>query len=434
MEEDEGRIFTAEDRLLVLDTWFRSGLSANVFAGLVGMKNSTLYSWKKRFEKAGPGGLEDQPRGAPAGSRLPDITKRAILMLKNTHPDWGCQRISDMLYRGPALPADPGAVARVLKEAGYVFEEVVTHPHPEKVQRFERAAPNQLWQTDIFTFSLKRQNRRVYLVIYMDDFSRFVVSFALQASASTAFVLEALRAGIASYHAPEEVLTDNGPQYATWRGKSAFTKECEKLGIRQIKARPRRPQTLGKVERFWGTLWRECLEAAIFIDLADAQTRIALFIDYYNFQRLHQGIGGLVPADRYFHAAPDVLRTLKERVEANAADIARHGIPKKPFYLTGHVDGKPFSVHAEGERVILTKEDGSREEVDLVRPEEVRAEDQAPTPLCPTPQGTPSLPVTGDDEPPAPGTSPLDALSRPSEEAGTAREEDDDGQPMPVSG
>jgi hypothetical protein len=183
------------------------------------------------------------------------------------------------------------------------------------------------------------------------------------------------------------------------------------------------------VERFWGTLWRECLEAAIFIDLADAQTRIALFIDHYNFQRLHQGIGGLVPADRYFHAAPEVLQTLKERVEANAAHIARHGMPKKPFYLTGHVDGKPFSVHAEGERVILTKENGSREEVDLVRPEEERKEDEMPRPLCPMPEGNPAMPGAGNEEPPAPGTSPLDALEDVAKDAtNTEDKEDDDGQ------
>jgi len=45
-------------------------------------------------------------------------------MLKESNPDWGCQRISDMLVRGPALPASPTAVARVLKEAGYELEEV----------------------------------------------------------------------------------------------------------------------------------------------------------------------------------------------------------------------------------------------------------------------------------------------------------------------
>jgi hypothetical protein len=73
-------------------------------------------------------------------------------MLKQANPEWGCQRISDMLLRGPALPASPTAVATVLDEAGYQLEEVPTRPHPDKVRSFERAKPNQLWQTDLFTF------------------------------------------------------------------------------------------------------------------------------------------------------------------------------------------------------------------------------------------------------------------------------------------
>ena len=99
----------------------------------------------------------------PAAS-LPEVTKRTILMLKQLHPEWGCQRISDELLRGPALAAGAAAVARVLHEAGYQMEERTTHPHPDKERRFERAEPNQLWQTDLFTFVLKRQNRRLYLV------------------------------------------------------------------------------------------------------------------------------------------------------------------------------------------------------------------------------------------------------------------------------
>jgi transposase InsO family protein len=315
-EEAQREPFTAEQRLLVLDSWQRSGLPARDFAPLVGVSRHTLYAWKQKFDHLGPAGLLDQPRGAPEGSRLPELTKRTILMLKQANPEWGCQRISDMLFRGPALPASPAAVRRVLAEAGYELEEVATRPHPDKVRSFERARPNQLWQTDLFTFVLKRQNRRVYLVAFMDDHSRFIVSYGLHASQSSALVLEVLRAGIASYGVPEEILTDNGSQYVTWRGKSAFTKELEKRGIRQIVARPRRPQTLGKIERFWGTLWRECLEAAVFVDLEDARRRIGHFLDYYNFQRAHHGIEGLVPADRFFGAAADVLRTLKERVAA----------------------------------------------------------------------------------------------------------------------
>jgi transposase InsO family protein len=397
---------TPQQRLLLLDTWQRSGLPAADFAALVGISKHTLYAWKKKFATAGPAGLLDQPRGGPRGSRLPDLTKRTILMLKTANPDWGCQRISDMLLRGPALPASPSAVAAVLHEAGYQLEEVATRPHPDKVRRFERATPNQLWQTDLFTFILKRQNRRVYLVAFMDDHSRFLVGYGLHASQSSALVLEVLRAALTSYGTPQEILTDNGSQYVTWRGKSAFSKELDKRGIRQVVAAPRRPQTLGKIERFWGTLWRECLESAVFVDLGDAQRRIGLFIDHYNFQRPHQGIDGLVPADRFFGAAPEVRRTLQARVAANALELARHGLPREPFYLTGQVGGQPFSVHAEGERVILTGAEGRRE-IDLVPPAAPAAAVSLPEPVCPA--GVVSgavLPEPDDNN--APGRSPLD--------------------------
>jgi transposase InsO family protein len=388
----------------VLDAWRRSGLPAGDFAPLVGLSRHTLYAWKKRFDDQGPAGLADRPKGAPAGSKLPELTRRTILMLKEAHPDWGCQRISDMLTRGPALPASPSAVARVLHEEGYENVEQPTTPHEPKVQSFERAKANQLWQTDLFTFVLKRQNRRVYLVAFMDDHSRFVVGYGLHASQSTALVLEVFRAAVASFGTPEELLTDNGSQYVTWRGKGAFAKECERRGVKQIVASPHRPQTLGKVERFWGSLWRECVEAAVFLDLGDARARIGLYIDHYNFQRPHQGIDGLTPADRYFGAAAEVRQALSARVAANALELARGGVPKAPFYLTGQAGGQPFSVHAEGERVILTNP-GGRQEIDLL-PRPAAEAAVLPEPVCP--HGAVAAEGDGFEEPPAPGTSPLD--------------------------
>jgi transposase InsO family protein len=53
-------------------------------------------------------------------------------------------------------------------------------------------------QTDLFTFVLKRQNRRVYLVAFLDDHSRFIVGYGLHASQSSALVLEVLRAALTS--------------------------------------------------------------------------------------------------------------------------------------------------------------------------------------------------------------------------------------------
>lgn len=381
------RSLTGEQRLLILDSWKRSGLPAKDFAPLVGLSKHTLYLWKQRFEAEGPAALMSKPRGRREGSRVPELTRRAILMLKEASPELGCQRISDMLARGPALAASPSTVARVLQEAGYELEEVPTRPHPDKPRRFERAKPNQLWQTDLFTFVLKRQNRRVYLVGFLDDHSRFIVGYGLHASQSTALVLEALRSALANYNAPQEILTDNGTQYITWRGTSAFTKELRARGIAHVVAKPRRPQTLGKIERFWGTLWRECVETAVFRDLDDARQRIGHFIDHYNFHRPHQSLDGLVPADRFFASAPQVLEAQKKRIADNALELARHGTPKQPLYLTGQAGGRSFTVHSEGDRVILTREGEPRQEVDL----------------------TASPPISDDPEP-APGASPLDEV------------------------
>jgi transposase InsO family protein len=406
--------FSAEQRLLILDAWLRSKLPAGDFAPLVGLSLHTLRTWKARFAEHGPAGLDDKPLGRPSGSRLSEATKRAVLLLKEQHPDWGQDRIAMVLLRAQGFQASASAIGNVLEEAGYVAAPEPSKPHAQEPKRFERARPNQLWQTDLFTFVLKRENRRVHMVAFLDDHSRFVVGYGLHATASGALVRETLMAAIVNFGAPEEVLTDNGTQYVTWRGKSEFTKLLEQRGIKQIVATPRHPETLGKTERFWGTLWRECVETAIFRGMDDARRRIGLFIDHYNFQRPHSGIDGMVPADRYFAAAPQVLATLKQRVAGNAEQLARDGQPRKPFYLTGRVGDQSISLHAEGEKVVLTKGDGSREEVDLgatgPRQEVSSAGDSdLPTPLAP--MGAPSdHPATADEDEAEPGVSALDDL------------------------
>ena len=363
-----GASLSGSQRLLILDAWRRSELTAGEFGRIAGLSAHTLYAWRKRFEEMGPAGLDEKRRGSPTGSRVPEATKRAILMLKGQHEEWGCERIHDMLMRSEGFAASAGAVARVLREAGYESEAQATERHADKPREFERARPNQLWQTDLFTFLLKREGRRLYLVGFMDDHSRYMVGAGLYASSSGALVREVFEGAIANYGAPEEVLTDQGPQYHTWRGTSEFARLCARRGIRQVVARARHPQTLGKIERFWGTLWRECVERAVFQGLEDARKRIGLFIDHYNFQRTHQGLGGLVPADRYFSAAPQVLETLKKRVEGNALDVARHGEPRQSVYLTGRIGESGITLHGEGGKVVLQTTEGGRQEVDLTAP------------------------------------------------------------------
>jgi hypothetical protein len=123
-------------------------------------------------------------------------------------------------------------------------------------------------------------------------------------------------------------------------------------------------------------------------------------------------------------------------VAANALDLARHGEPRSPFYLTGQVGGKSFSVHAEGERVILRRDGGSREEVELVTPE-----GEKPEPAEPLEPGTGPGEAAGSGEgEPAPGASspersPLPEPICPAAEPGNVeRAIVEEGEEVPLPG
>ena len=65
------------------------------------------------------------------------------------------------------------------------------------------------------------------------------------------------------------MLTDQGPQYHSWRGKSAFDKLLDREGIRNVVSRTHHPQTLGKCERLWKTIAEELWQRAKPQDLAE---------------------------------------------------------------------------------------------------------------------------------------------------------------------
>ena len=96
-------------------------------------------------------------------------------------------------------------------------------------------------------------------------------------------------------------------------------------------------------------------------------------------------------------------------------ELARHGVPKKPFYLTGQLDGKPFSVHREGDRVILHRAEKPREEIDLVAPREARRSEEKPPaealPKSLCPDGSPASLWQVSSEEPMPGESAIDGLA-----------------------
>ena len=67
------------------------------------------------------------------------------------------------------------------------------------------------------------------------------------------------------------------------------------LGIKRY-TRPYRPQTNGKVERFWRTLNEDLLDETTFESVEELKEELVEYLLYYNTQRPHQGLGARLPS------------------------------------------------------------------------------------------------------------------------------------------
>jgi hypothetical protein len=153
------------------------------------------------------------------------------------------------------------------------------------------------------------------------------------------------------------MLTDNGRQYTSWRGKSRFEAELKKDRIHHIKYQPHHPMTLGKIERFWKTIFLEFLSRAQFESFEDAVERIRQWVKYYNHKRPHQGIGGLCPADRYFEIQVELKKTIEHGIQENLLEMALRGKPRMPFYMVGRMEGQSVVLRAEKGKLRLSVDD-----------------------------------------------------------------------------
>ena len=341
-------------KLKVVKLHLEEGIPKNLVAQECNIASNTVYRWVKLYETSGESGLY-------AGNRKPVLkrgcsapVKKKIVETKQKNPDYGVRRISNILKRIFFLPGSHETVRKVLHE-----ESMMSPPIKKKRQRnitrprfFERSTPNQLWQTDIFTFRLGGRN--AYLIGFIDDFSRYIVSLDCFRSQTAECVLEVYRRGCGEYNPPKEMLTDNGRQYTNWRGTTRFEKELKKDKVKHIRSQPHHPMTLGKIERFWKTIFQEYLSRAQFNSFAEAKERIQQWIKFYNHKRPHLGIGGLCPADRYFEVHGELRKTIEKGVEENVLELALRGQPRSPFYMVGRMEGQSVVLKAEKGKLRMT--------------------------------------------------------------------------------
>jgi transposase InsO family protein/transposase-like protein len=364
--------YSPDQRRQAVEAYLKSGVSAKDFAKTWGTSPASLFKWQRAYREHGGKGLENRlflKGGKKRGRKgLPEPVKQEITAVKRENPDFGIKKVRNFLWRFRGVKVSSGTVRKTFKEANIppVQQKGKKRRRKQKpkVQRFERARAMQLWQTDITSYMLTRHSQRVYLTVFMDDHSRYIVSWALQLQQTKEFVIDTLLQGIQRFGKPEEVLTDQGRQYFSWRGKSDFRKLLSKQGIKHVVARAHHPQTVGKCERFWETVGDEFWDRVEPQDLAEARERFGHFVNHYNHFRPHQGLDGHVPADRFFGAAADVRKAIEDTISKNALRLAVGEAPRKPVYLIGQIGETPVSLHGEKGKLVLQMPDGNTKQLD----------------------------------------------------------------------
>jgi hypothetical protein len=81
-------------------------------------------------------------------------------------------------------------------------------------------------------------------------------------------------------------------------------------------------------------------------------------VNHYNHFRPHQGLDGMVPADRFFGVEDEVRKVLEEMMEKNAIRLAIDETPRTPVFIIGQIGDQPLSLHGESGKLVLQTPNG----------------------------------------------------------------------------
>lgn len=318
--------YTDQEKAKIVELVSKSNLPKKEACKQYGICDASYYTWRKQLAA-----VENKKPKAGHTESVPDSdeAEEKLLALKKEHPYYGVVKLSKQLLRTYGLNLHPGKVKRILDEHGFTKETLPKAP-PKGSRRFERINPGEMWQMDIMYYRLKKEGR-FYLISILDDYSRFIVAHKVCTTQTGDNVALVFQEAVESFGLPNQLLTDRGSQFASWKGINAFQALLGNLGVEHILTKCQSPQTIGKIESFHRNIQNELLRQKEYGTIKEARKAIEEYVQYYNYERVHMGIGYLTPADRFFNAAEAVEKT----INLSAAEGMN-------FYLTGKIDGQPL--------------------------------------------------------------------------------------------
>ena len=290
----------------------------------LGICRTTLRAWERKTARAAAGaGAGSAPTSGPDPKTTAEVRDARILAEWKKQVGLGPSQIRNQLRR-VGVKVSVQTVRRVMEEAGYQTPKVERRDH---TGTYEAVRPNQLWHLDFVHRYIHQQ--KVFILALLDDYSRFVTGWAMDDAERGDAVIAAFEAAVLRYGRPEALMHDGGSAFWSWRGASRFTRVLEEYGVDQLKVDI--PQPNGKSEVFNANLQKELLDRVTFGDVGELRRRLGPHFHWYNHQRTHHALGGLlVPADRYYGRVEEVLARIESggvqdtlELQSRALDLFR---------------------------------------------------------------------------------------------------------------
>ena len=289
------------------------GIGVREAARISGVHFTTIYAWRNDLQDLDEQVFLNHTPSRP-GRGVKVITpeqERAILSVWDENRGYGPGQVRGQLRR-QGITIGLRTIRNVLIANGYKPSSKKTAKDED--HRFEAERPLELAQMDILEFFINKL--KMYLILLLDDFSRFILGWRLLEETSIDEVVGVVTEAVNRYGKMEELLTDRGFVFYSWRGINRFERYLEQNGIDQIHARPHHPQTLGKVEACNKRIKNELIVQKHFATAHEAKAAIGQWVEHYNYRRPHQGIGGyLVPAERFHGLEKQALRAMEKGVD-----------------------------------------------------------------------------------------------------------------------
>lgn len=301
----------------------QEGSNIRLLCRRYGISSRTAYKWIQRYQQAGEAGLVAVSRRPKHSPRRTAKSMEQAVLRKREETGWGGRKIARVLANeGQVEVPHPNTITDILRRNGKIRPE--ESPKHSAWQRYERSAPNELWQMD-FKGHFAMLHGRCHPLTLLDDHSRFCLGLQACADETIATTQFHLIRIFRRYGLPLALLCDNGTPWGSGYPQlelSKLTVWLIRLGIQVRHGRPRHPQTQGKDERFHRTLKAEILQGPIFLDLEDCQRHFDPFRERYNLVRPHEALGLDTPSQHY-QPSPLPFPELLPPVEYDTGQIVR---------------------------------------------------------------------------------------------------------------